>query len=225
MKMKLENLVAELMKEIPEGLVPEAYVRNLVEENLDCYDTETEVTGETKMQLGEESGMEFMLSRAEAEDYLCYEIPDEKWEGVSQDNMISSRLVKALEDDEDSTLFEVLKSMPLIPAAKLIGSFVLRYLEKYGVQLDEEQTDELCVDVIEQLNMSLFELQGGFDDDDDDDDDDEDDDFDEEDVFEEMGIEFDTDDDMPEGPGSFSQDDLTVKRGRRSRITRFPGKK
>ena len=156
MKMKLENLVAELMKEIPGELIPEAYVRNLVEENLDCYDTETEVMGETKMQLGEESGMEFMLSRAEAEDYLCYEIPDEKWEGVSQDNMISSRLVKALEDDEDSTLFEVLKSMPLIPAAKLIGSFVLRYLEKYGVQLDEEQTDDLCVDVIEQLNMSLF---------------------------------------------------------------------
>jgi len=219
MKLKLENLVAELMKEIPEGLIPEAYVRSLAEENLDCFDTATEVTGETKMQLSEESGLDFMLSRREAEDYLCDEIPDEKWNGISQDNMVSSRLVKAMEDDEDSTLLEVLKSMPLIPAAKLISSIILKHLDEHGIQLDGEAVERMCVDVIEELNTSLFELQGGFDDDDDDDED-----FDEEDVFEEMGLEFDTDDEA-EDTQSFTQDDIKITRGRRSRITRFPGKK
>ena len=219
MNKKLEKIVAELMKEIPEELIPEAYVRSLAEENLDCFDTATEVTGETKMQLSEESGLDFMLSRKEAEDYLCDEIPDEKWNGISQDNMVSSRLVKAMEDDEDSTLLEVLKSMPLIPAAKLISSIILKHLDEHGIQLDGEAAERMCVDVIEELNTSLFELQGGFDDDDDDDED-----FDEEDVFEEMGLEFDTDDEA-EDTQSFTQDDIKITRGRRSRITRFPGKK
>ena len=219
MNIKLEKIVAELMKEIPGELIPEAYVRSLTEENLDCFDTITEVTGETKMQLGEESGMEFMLSRREAEDYLCYEIPDEKWNGISQYNMVSTRFVKAMEDDEDSTLFEVLKNMPLIPAAKLISSIVMKHLDEHGIQLDGEEAEKMCVDVIEELNTSLFELQGGFDEEDDDDED-----FDEEDVFEEMGLEFDTDDESEE-PETLKQDDIKITRGRRSRITRFPGKK
>ena len=221
MKLKLENIVAELMKEIPGELIPEAYVRGIVEENIDCFDTVTEVTGETKMQLCEESGLEFMLSRREAEDYLCDEIPDEKWDGISRDNMVSTRVVKAMEDDEDSTLFELLKNMPLIPAAKLISSIVMKHLDEHGVQLGDDEVQGLCVDIIEELNTSLYELEGGFDDDDEDDDED----FDEEDVFEEMGIEFDTGNEAADDPEAFRQDDIKIQRGRRSRITRFPGKK
>ena len=43
-------------------------------------------------------------------------------------------------------------------------------------------------------------------------------------VFEEMGLEFDTDDESEE-PETLKQDDIKITRGRRSRITRFPGKK
>ena len=219
MNKKLDKLVAELMKEIPAELIPQAYVRNIVEENLDCFDTISEVMSETKMQLSEESGLEFMLTRQEAEDYLCDAIPDARWEGVSRENRVSSRLVKAMEEDEDSTLFELLKSMPLIPAAKLISSIVMKHLNEHGVELEGKEIENLCMDVIGELDTTLYELQEGPDDDDGDEDDDLD-------IFDRMGIEFETDEDeLPQDMGRPVQDDMKISRGRRSRITRFPGKK
>ena len=130
---------------------------------------------------------------------------------------MSSRLLKAMEDDEESTLFELLKKMPLIPAAKMIGSIVLKNLEQRGIELGPDEADALCMSVIEDLNTSLGELNGGFDDDDDDEGDFED----TEDVFGELGIGFDMDD--PEEP--VNPENIQIPRGRRSRITRFPGKK
>ena len=214
--MNLDRLVDEIMQEIPEFTIPKAYVRSLVEENIDCFDTRVEVLSETKMQLTEESGMEFLLTREEAEEYLCDEMPDEKWEQISEKGMVSSRLLKAMEDDEESTLFELLKKMPLIPAAKMIGSIVMKNLEQHGIELGPDEADALCLSVIEDLNTSLGELNGGLDDDD------EDGFEDTEDVFGELGIEFDMDDDQ-EGP--VSSENIQMPRSRRSRITRFPGKK
>ena len=69
--MNLDRLVDEIMQEIPEFTIPKAYVRSLIEENIDCFDTRVEVLSETKMQLTEESGMEFLLTREEAEEHLC----------------------------------------------------------------------------------------------------------------------------------------------------------
>ena len=215
--MNLDRLVDEIMQEIPEFTIPKAYVRSLIEENIDCFDTRVEVLSETKMQLTEESGMEFLLTREEAEEYLCDEMPDEKWDQISENGMVSSRLLKAMEDDEESTLFELLKKMPLIPAAKMIGSIVLKNLEQRGIELGPDEADALCMSVIEDLNTSLGELNGEFDDDDDDEGDFED----TEDVFGELGIGFDMED-----PGEpVNPDNIQIPRGRRSRITRFPGKK
>ena len=144
-------------------------------------------------------------------------MPDEKWNQISENGMVSSRLLKAMEDDEESTLFELLKKMPLIPAAKMIGSIVMKNLEQRGIELGPDEADAVCMSVIEDLNTSLGELNGGFDDDDDDEGDFED----TEDVFGELGIGFDMED-----PGEpVNPDNIQIPRGRRSRITRFPGKK
>ena len=221
MKIDLEKLVNEIMKEIPEFTIPRAYVRNVAEENIDCFDTRSEVTAETKMQLTEDSGLEFMLSRKEAEDYMCDEFSDEKWSAVSIDDKVSSRLIKAMEDDGNSTILELLKNMPLIPAAKLITSIVMKNLSLRGVETTPEDAEAVCMSVIEDLNTCLDELNGDFDDDFDEDDDDDD----EDDVFGELGIEFDTDDDVTIDFGNKGPEDLKITRGRRSRITRFPGKK
>ena len=219
MKIDLEKLVKEIMKEIPENSIPEAYVREIAEENIDCFDTRSEVTAETKMQLTEDSGLEFMLSRKEAEDYMCDEFSDEKWSAVSIDDKVSSRLIKAMEDDGNSTILELLKNMPLIPAAKLITSIVMKNLSLRGVETTPEDAEAVCMSVIEDLNTSLDELNGDFDDDFDDDDDDD------EDVFADLGIEFDTGDDLTIDIGNTGPEDMKIIRGRRSRITRFPGKK
>ena len=85
MKMDLEKMVLEILAEIPDNVIPKAYVRSIVEENADCFDTRQEILAETKMQLTEESGVEFMLTRGEFEDYLCEEVSDERWENHCPD--------------------------------------------------------------------------------------------------------------------------------------------
>ncbi len=230
MKIDLEKLVDEIMAEMPEGMIPRAYVRNLAEENIDCFDTRSEIMSETKMQLAEESGLEFMLTRDEAEDFLCDEFPDDKWDAVSTDGKVSSRLLKAMEEDEDCTIFEMMKNMPLIPAAKMIAGIVMKNLDAHGVDMEAVNVEQLYMSVIEDLNMYLSELEGFDDDDEYEDDDDEieyeyEDDDDNADVFNELGIEFDMDDDSLSDPDEAVRNELRLRKGRRSRITRFPGSK
>lgn len=217
MKIDLKKILSEIMQEIPEYTIPESYVKSIIEENIDCFDTRSEVLAETKMQLTEESGMEFMLTRREAEDYLCDEFTDEKWAEISRDGVVSSRIVKAIEENDVSTLYELIKNMPLIPLAKLISSIVMKNLEEYGVDPEQVNAEALCVSVIEDLNTSLGEIDGTFEEDEDDDDEED------EDVFDEMGITFETEENEADAgiPGMPSNS----TRARRSRITRFPGRK
>ncbi len=222
--MNPDKIADEIMKEIPDGTIPRAYVMELVLENIDCFDTRTEVISETKMQLTEESGMEFLLTREEAEEYMCEDFSDQKWDAISEDGRVSSALLQSMEEQEGRTLFELIKEMPLIPAAKLISSLSLQILSEFGVELNEEQEDQIFMMTIANLTTTLEEL-------DEDPDEDAFDDIDFEDLldgenpFDGLGVEFDTDEAGSSEGGKTLPDELKIKRGRRSRITRFPGSK
>ena len=120
--------------------------------------------------------------------------------------------------------------MPLIPAAKMIAGIVMKNLDAHGVDMEAVNVEQLYMSVIEDLNMYLSELEGFDDDDEYEDDDDEieyeyEDDDDNADVFNELGIEFDMDDDSLSDPDEAVRNELRLRKGRRSRITRFPGSK
>ena len=129
--------------------------------------------------------------------------------------MVSAHTLKAIEDGETVSMYELLKTMPLIPASKMISSLVMKYLALHGVELTPEQTEALCTGVICDLNEPLGELMDP--DDDDDDDDEDDDDF-------EFGDD-DDDDDMEIDLEDLIREDPKIVTRRRSRITQFPGKK
>jgi hypothetical protein len=229
MGINVEKAILDIMEGIPEYTIPEAYVRHVVEENADFCESQDELTAESKIELCEQSGLDFMLTRSEAEEYRCEEFSDAQWEQLSTDGMVSAHTLKAIEDGETVSMYELLKTMPLIPASKMISSLVMKYLALHGVELTPEQTEALCTGVICDLNEPLGELMDPDDDDDDDEEDDDDFEFgDDDDEEDDDDFEFgddDDDDDMEIDLEDLIREDPKIVTRRRSRITQFPGKK
>ncbi len=209
MSLNIEKAILNIMESVPEYTIPEAYVRHVVEENADFCESQDELTAESKIELCEQSGLDFMMTRGEAEEYRCEEFEDAQWEQISTDGAISAHTLKAIEDGETSSLYELLKTMPLIPASKMITSLIMKYLTLHGVELTPEQTEQLCTGVICDLNEPISDLLEP-----DDDDDDDDDDYDE-----------DDEDDLEIDLEELIREDPKIMTRRRSRITQFPGKK
>ncbi len=215
-----EKLIREIAQMLPEGIVPDSYIEYLILENEDIADTKDELLGNVKMQLSEETGVDIPMTRKEAEEYLYDSLTDEQWETLSHNSMISSRQVKVFEDYDDKTVLEIIKEMPLIPASKVFSSIIANYLSAHGQEITPEREMDIMEDMIHMLGSSFSEV---FLDDDDDDDELE---LEFEDGFE---IDGDWDEDDEDGliPGTDPEDSENppARKMRRSRITRFPGRK
>ena len=217
-KNDVQKIREQIGKLLPKGMVPDSYIEYLVIDNKEICDSEVELIADVKMQLFEETGCDLPLTRAEAQAYLFDEIDDAGWERMSKDGVISSSQVKLLEDSNDKTMLELIREMPLIPASRIIGSIVVSYLRGNGMDVDAEQEEKIVEDLIHSLNMSFSEMAMG-------------------------GMEFDPDEalddlfDLPFDWDGRDQDEDTGEEsprppkknpqgpGRRSRITKFPGKK
>ncbi len=230
----VEYNVKELSKLLPPGLVPESYIEYLILDNMDIVENQDELMGNVKMQIMEESGIDLLMTRSEAEEYLYSEIDDEKWEAFSQESKISCRQVKMIEDYEDKTILEMIKEMPLIPASRVIGSIICNYLSAHGVEITPENQSDIMEDMIHVMGSS-FDDAFSDEDDDDDDFDDDDLDFEWEDGFDPdaqwEGKEIDLDELTKKGdlPDDSEKSDPGMeipktRKTRRSRITKFPGK-
>lgn len=231
---KVQKIVESFAKLLPPGLVPDSYIEYLVLDNMDCCDTRDELMGNVKMQLAEETGVDLLMTRKEAEEYLYYEIDDVQWNTLSHDEMISARQVKVIEDYEDKTVLEMIKEMPLIPASRVISSMIINYLTAHGQEVTPEGEMDITEDIIHMLGSSFNDALS--DEDDDEDDYDEDDfELEWEDGFDPDWLEDDEDeDDDPSDAGTKSENSSDVgpkpgnpgnRKGRRSRITKFPGNK
>ncbi len=219
----INKCIKELMKVIPEGMVPESYLEYLFLEEEDVSENKDELMGNVKMQLADETGMEIPLTRKEAEEYLYDSINDMMWQELSQDSMISSRQVKMIEDYDEKSVLEFIKEMPLIPASKVISSIISTYMNAHGLEVTAEREAEIMEDMIHMLGAPFSDVFMEDDDDDEDDDDFED----------ELNLEFEDGFNMDEEWSEDSKEssertdapDQAPRKNRRSRITRFPGKK
>lgn len=217
-KKSLEERVAEQVKKLlPEGMVPDSYLEYVVMENADIDESEAELMGDVKMQMFEETGVDMPMTRDEAESYLCDEISDEQWPDLSHEDRILTSQVRVLEESFDRTILEMLREMPLIPAARVLGSIVTNYLRAHGQEISEERAEEITEDMIHTLDCSVSDMvldqldHIGFDPDGDE--------------GPEIEFDFDDEDELPFGDAS-DEDGRKAKDRvmRRSRITRFPGK-
>ncbi len=227
---KVQKIVESLAKLLPPGLVPDSYIEFLVLDNLECCDTRDELMGNVKMQLAEETGVDLLMSRKEAEEYLYYEIDNVQWDTLSHDEMISARQVKVIEDYEDKTVLEMIKEMPLIPASRVISSIIINYLTAHGQEVTPEGEMDITEDIIHMLGSSFDDALS---DDDDDDEDYDDFELEWEDGFNPEWLDDLDQDDLPddepkiENPseGGSKPENPGNRKGRRSRITKFPGNK
>lgn len=217
-KNDVQKITEQIAKLLPPGMVPASYIEYVVTDNREVCGSEVELIADVKMQMFEETGCDIPLTRAEAQAYLFDELDDVSWDGMSKDGMISSSQVKLLEDSSDKTMLELIREMPLIPASRVVASIVVSYLRGNGLQINEEQEEKIVEDLIHSLNMSFNEMSmAGMD-------------FDPEDDMDglfDLPFEWDEPDD---DENSQEKDGKTSKKpasnpGRRSRITKFPGKK
>lgn len=228
------NLVEELQKYLPQGLVPNSYIEYLLLEADDYADSKEELIGNVKIDLADQTGIDIPMTRKEAEEYLLEDIDDEQWKAMSDNDLISSRQVKMMEEYSEKTMLELIKEMPLIPASRLVSSIIISYLKNHGMEITPQREEEIAEDIIYTLNSSFDDMETDMSDDDEDiqlewedgfdpdldwDDDDDDDDDDEDVVFETDDFEK-----LPDDVKEVIKESFQRKK-RRSRITKFPGKK
>ncbi len=217
-----KKYIEEILKLLPDNIVPESYIEYLFLDNEDVCDGKDELMSTVKMQLSEETGLDIPLTRKEAEEYLLEDLNDAMWEDVNENSMISSRQVKQLEDYDEKSVFEILKEMPLIPASRVISSIMASYMSSHGLEITPQRQADMSEDMIHLLGSTFSEIFLKDEDDDDDDDDYEDFDLEFEDGFD---PEEDWDSDIAGITGEEDPDNPAPRKNRRSRITRFPGKK
>lgn len=229
-KNEVAKAVEQIKKLLPKGVIPDSYLEYVVTDNKEFCDSPEEWMAEVKMQLFEESGCDLPLTRDEADNILFDEMNDEQWEVLSKDGMISASQVKMIEDSSDKTMLELIREMPLIPAARILGSIVISHLRGHGIEVDEAGEEEITDSLIHSLNTSFsdmtMQLMG----------------MDPTDLFSEdlssedaldTVLPFKTDWDSPgsgeglnhpEGIEHQEQKKEQPRQARRSRITKFPGK-
>lgn len=217
-KTEEQRIAEQIKKLLPPGLIPDSYLEYVVMENKEVCDSQDEMLAEVKMQLYEESGFDLPLTRDEMDSYMYDTVSDERWESMNRDGMVSASQVKMIEDSNDKTMLELIREMPLIPAARIVSSIVVSYLHSHGVQVSQEEEESITDSLIHSLDTSFSEMTMGAMD---------------------FGFDMDTEDDfsLPFGwkpdngqdaadsetpPQVNKEEPRTV---RRSRITRFPGKK
>ena len=217
-KSRIDRIMDNLKEMLPEGMVPDSYLREVIEENDDFADTDAETMAEIKIQLLEEAGADLPMTRAEAETYLYDSISQEQWDSISHEDQALTSQVKLIEDSYDKTLLQIIREMPLVPVSRMLSSIVAGYLRENGVEVTPEKEEEITAELIHSLGSSFSDLAmqmlSGLDDDGE---------YEPGPDWEDLGISFD---DLP-----FPQEDTRQTKKepdhsrRRSRITKFPGKK
>ncbi len=217
-KSRAERVADEIRKLFPKGIIPDTYIDYVVTDNDEYADSEEELTAEVKMQLFEESGIDIPMTRKEVEMYLTDMIDDGQWEGLNHDGHMLTSQVKMVGDSYDKTMLEMIRELPLIPASRIISSIVVSYLKSHGQEISDERAEEITEDMIHSLNTSFSDMAvesmgdledtpdwgGGFD----------------------LSFDFDDGQGLPFTDGTADDSDSDPDRPRRrSRITKFPGKK
>jgi hypothetical protein len=222
----IEKLIAEIRQADKNHMLSLSYLLYLIEDMKDEFgpfdgELDASMSSEVKMRLYEESKVDLPMSRDEAEDYIMDLLPDETWEHISDDGMTSTSAVKKLDDLDTLSLYEYLKTLPLVPFAKAIMTVLKNLMDFQSTAISEEMEENMELLILQILSRNAGESLGfdgmdlldssdmdELDDDEDEDDDDEDD-------------EDDKDYDIEE----LMQILESEKTGHKSRITKFPGKK
>ena len=214
-KSRIDRIMDDLKGMLPDDLVPDSYLRDVIVENEEISESDEELMAETKIQLLEEAGADLPMTRKEAEAYLYDEISDMQWDSISHEDLALTSQIRMIEDSCGKTLLQMLREMPLVPAARMISSIVAGYLRGNDVELTPQKEEEITNELIHSLGSSFsdlaMQLLPGMD------------------SAGESGHDSDWDmsdfdlDIFPEEAGQPPQKESDHTR-RRSRITKFPGK-
>lgn len=207
-KSNSERIMEKIKKLIPDGMIPDSYLEYVIEENREFSESEAEWLSEIKMQLFEESGIDFPMTRKEAESFLADDMADEQWNALTQSGTVPASQVKMLDDSFDKTMLDMIREIPLIPASRLISTFVIGYLRRFGQEVTPEMEEQIADEMIHSLNASFSDMAMMMQE--------------EMDLGDEFGPDFDLED-LPFGSSEPDNPDPEPSR-RRGRITRFPGK-
>lgn len=169
------KLARELKKVLPQGMIPDDYLKEIIESAAEYADTQEEAYADAKMQINEEAGLSLPMSREEAEAYLGDELEDAQWESISKDGFAPASAVLEYEEADGRSVLETIKTLPLLPSARLISAVFAWLLEDRGIRLTKKEQEELFNQMIHLLDMPLMDIVEQSDSDDDDDDESDDD--------------------------------------------------
>lgn len=169
------KLARELKKVLPQGMIPDDYLKEIIENAAEYADTQEEAYADAKMQINEEAGLSLPMSREEAEAYLGDELEDAQWESISRDGFAPASAVLEYEEADGRSVLETIKTLPLLPSARLISAVFAWLLEDRGIRLTKKEQEELFNQMIHLLDMPLMDIMVQSDSDDDGGDDSDDD--------------------------------------------------